>query len=105
MGGPAPRPAAGSSSIPAKMAAELRPPVPMDKGDVVEELCAGLEAAAFAGDDAGDLAAFAALDRLQAAGRLPAAVRIAVRLRRGPAELLGPRRRRPSTARPGWPRC
>jgi trehalose 6-phosphate phosphatase len=63
---------------PARMAAELRPPVPMDKGTVVEDLCAGLRAAAFAGDDAGDLAAFDGLDRLRAGGRLGHAVRIGV---------------------------
>jgi trehalose 6-phosphate phosphatase len=63
---------------PARMAAELRPPVPMDKGTVVEELCAGLEAASFAGDDAGDLAAFDGLDRLRAKGRLAHAIRIGV---------------------------
>ncbi len=60
------------------MAAELRPPVPMDKGTVVEELCAGRDAAAFAGDDAGDLAAFDGLDRLRSSGRLAHAVRIGV---------------------------
>lgn len=63
---------------PARMAAELRPPVPMDKGTVVEELCAGLDAAAFAGDDAGDLSAFDGLDRLRSTGRLEHAVRIGV---------------------------
>jgi trehalose 6-phosphate phosphatase len=73
---------------PARMAAELRPPVPMDKGTVVEELCDGLEAAAFAGDDSGDLAAFAALARLHDRGRLGHAVRIGVESEEGPAELL-----------------
>ena len=70
------------------MAVELRPPVPVDKGTVVEELCAGLEAAAFAGDDAGDLAAFDALDRLQRDGRLAHAVRIGVRSAEAPPELM-----------------
>jgi trehalose 6-phosphate phosphatase len=72
---------------PAKMAAELRPPVPVDKGTVVEELCAGLVAAAFAGDDVGDLAAFDALDRLQGDGRLEHTLRIAVRSAEEPPEL------------------
>jgi hypothetical protein len=63
---------------PAKMAAELRPPVPVDKGTVVEELGDGLVAAAFAGDDVGDLAGFDARDRLERDGRLHT-LRIAVR--------------------------
>lgn len=73
---------------PAKMAAELRPPVPMDKGQAVAEVCAGVDAAAFAGDDAGDLAAFDALDRLQEDGALAAAVRVAVRSDEVPAALV-----------------
>jgi trehalose 6-phosphate phosphatase len=80
--------ASGLEIHPAKMAIELRPPVPMDKGAVVEELCAGLEAAAFAGDDSGDLAAFDALDRLTATARLGHAVRIGVRSSEAPAELM-----------------
>ena len=79
--------AAGLELHPARMAAELRPPVPMDKGTVVAELCAGLAAAAFAGDDAGDLPAFDALDRLQQSGGLGHAVRIGVSSPEGPAEL------------------
>jgi trehalose 6-phosphate phosphatase len=79
---------AGLELHPAKMAAELRPPVAMDKGDVVEELSRGVAAAAFAGDDAGDLAAFGALDRLQQDGRLEHAVRIAVRSPEAPPELV-----------------
>jgi trehalose 6-phosphate phosphatase len=73
---------------PAKMAAEIRPPVPMDKGDVVRELCRGLEAAAFAGDDVGDLSAFDALDGLERDGHLGHAVRLAVRSTEEPPELL-----------------
>ena len=73
---------------PAKMAVELRPPVPMDKGLAVEALCAGRSAAVFAGDDAGDLAAFDALDRLGAAPSFHA-VRIGVRSAEAPAELVG----------------
>ncbi len=78
----------GLETHPAKMAIELRPPVPMDKGGVVEELCAGLEAAAFAGDDAGDLTAFDALDRLTASGRLGHAVRIGVESSEAPRALM-----------------
>ena len=64
------QPGSGLELHPAKMAAELRPPVPVDKGDVVDRaLRRASTAAAFAGDDAGDLTAFDALDRLQADGR------------------------------------
>ena len=51
-----------------RMAVELRPPVPVDKGTTVAELSVGLHAAAFAGDDAGDLPAFAALRELAGSG-------------------------------------
>ena len=88
MDGAAGSAAAGLELHPARMAAELRPPIPMDKGTVVEELCDGLDVAAFAGDDAGDLAAFDALDRLEATGRLVGAVRIAVASPEGPPELI-----------------
>ena len=75
------------------------------RATVVEELCAGLAAAAFAGDDAGDLAAFDALDRLQAsrsARRTRCA--IGVQLGRRPARAGGASRRAWSTVRPGSPR-
>jgi trehalose 6-phosphate phosphatase len=78
----------GLERHPAKMAVELRPPIPMDKGRAVVEVCAGAEAAAFAGDDAGDLAAFDALDRLEDDGALTAAVRVAVRSNEVPAALV-----------------
>lgn len=80
--------AAGLELHPGRMVIELRPPLPVDKGTVVEELCDGMTAACFAGDDAGDLAAFAALDRLRAAGRLEHVVRIAVRSAEEPASLV-----------------
>ncbi|MGH9028417.1 MAG: trehalose-phosphatase [Acidimicrobiales bacterium] len=51
-----------------RMSVELRPPVGADKGTVVESLASGCEAACFAGDDIGDLAAFEALDRMAARG-------------------------------------
>jgi trehalose 6-phosphate phosphatase len=47
-----------------------------------------METAAFAGDDAGDLAAFDALDRLQRDGTLRAAVRVAVRSNEAPVDLI-----------------
>lgn len=51
-----------------KMSVELRPPVEVDKGTVLSELSSGLSAVAFAGDDIGDLPAFASLARLRSAG-------------------------------------
>lgn len=51
-----------------KMSIELRPPVAVDKGTVVADLAAGLDAVVFAGDDTGDLPAFDALSRLRASG-------------------------------------
>jgi trehalose 6-phosphate phosphatase len=50
------------------MSLELHPPVSVDKGTVVEERTEGLAAVAYIGDDAGDLPAFDALDRLAARG-------------------------------------
>jgi trehalose 6-phosphate phosphatase len=71
-----------------KMARELRPPVPADKGTAVETLLDRAVHACFAGDDRGDLDAFAALARLDAEGRLEHAVRIAVGSAEAPPELL-----------------
>ena len=70
----------------AKASVELHPPVAADKGTVVAAATAGLEAACFLGDDVGDLPAFAALERLQAAGLH--GVRVAVRTAESPPELL-----------------
>jgi trehalose 6-phosphate phosphatase len=70
------------------MAVELRPPVPVDKGTVVEELTAGTTVAAFAGDDAGDLPAFAAIVDLVRAGKLASGVRVGVASAEAPAEIL-----------------
>ena len=53
-----------------------------DKGSVVRELAAGLDAACFLGDDDGDLAAFDALDALERDGLF--ALRVGVRQLRGP---------------------
>ncbi len=69
-----------------RMAVELRPPVPIDKGRVVERLAAGCRGACFAGDDAGDLAAFAALDRMASGG--VRTVRVAVADVESPAGLV-----------------
>ena len=78
----------GLAVSPTRMARELRPPVPVDKGVAVESLCIGLRAAAFAGDDHGDLAAFDALDRMQTDGRLQHTVRIGVHSPEEPPELI-----------------
>lgn len=78
----------GLTVYPTKMARELRPPVPADKGTAVETLLDGATHACFAGDDRGDLDAFAALARLSAEGRLETAVRIAVGSPEAPPELL-----------------
>jgi trehalose 6-phosphate phosphatase len=59
------------------MAVELRAPVAIDKGSTVERLAGGGGAACFLGDDAGDLAAFAALDRLAATGLVTVKVAVA----------------------------
>lgn len=68
---------------------EIRPPVPVDKGQAVRTLVeeAGVRAALFAGDDVTDLDAFDALDALTAAGTLAAAVRVGVASAEGPAEI------------------
>ena len=68
---------------------ELRPPVPIDKGQAVLALVRRHEARAalFAGDDTTDLDGFAALDTLLADGELAAAIRVGVRSDEGPREI------------------
>jgi trehalose 6-phosphate phosphatase len=70
-----------------RMSFELRPPVEVDKGTVVDGVIAGSAAACFLGDDLGDLPAFDALDRLRAATGART-VRVGVRSLEAPAELL-----------------
>jgi trehalose 6-phosphate phosphatase len=70
-----------------RMAVELRPPVPVDKGTTVVELARGSTTAAFAGDDAGDLPAFDALRASVATGGLRHAVTIGVLSDEGPPEV------------------
>jgi trehalose 6-phosphate phosphatase len=72
-----------------RMVLELRPGDEGDKGTAIESLLAGSEAAVavYAGDDATDLDAFAALDRLETSGRLAAAIRIGVASAEGPSEI------------------
>jgi trehalose 6-phosphate phosphatase len=71
-----------------RLAVELRPPVPVDKGTAVAALARGASVAVFAGDDAGDLPAFAALRGLQRAGALEHAVSIGVASTESPPEIL-----------------
>jgi trehalose 6-phosphate phosphatase len=69
---------------------EIRPPVPVDKGQAVRELIerSGVRTALFGGDDATDLDAFAALDSLVADGALDAAVKVGVRSAEGPPAIV-----------------
>jgi len=66
----------GLEAHPGKMSVELRPPVATDKGTVVAELAAGLDAVCFVGDDVGDLPAFTELARLRATGVATLAVAV-----------------------------
>jgi trehalose 6-phosphate phosphatase len=69
---------------------EIRPPVPVDKGQAVRELALGTSARAalYAGDDVTDLDGFAALAALVEEGRLEEAVRVGVRSDEGPPEIV-----------------
>jgi len=71
------------------MVLEIRPGVSIDKGKALGSLLDGGEftAALYAGDDRTDLDAFNALAQLQAAGRLGAAVRIAIASEEAPPEV------------------
>ena len=69
---------------------EVRPPVPIDKGQAIRALVerCPVRAALFAGDDVTDLDAFEALDELVADGRLGRAVRVGLRSDEGPPEIV-----------------
>ena len=69
---------------------EVRPPLPIDKGQAVKALVdrCPVRAALFAGDDVTDLDAFEALDELVADGRLGRAVRVGLRSDEGPPEIV-----------------
>ncbi len=69
---------------------ELRPPVPIGKGQPVDELVrrSGVRTALFGGDDVTDLDAFDALDALIADGVLDGAVKVGVRSEEGPAAIV-----------------
>ncbi|HVF32848.1 MAG TPA: trehalose-phosphatase [Acidimicrobiales bacterium] len=70
-----------------KMSFELRPPIAVDKGTVVDTVIRDAAAACFLGDDLGDLPAFDALDRLRAR-RGAHTLRVAVRSDEVPAEMI-----------------
>jgi trehalose 6-phosphate phosphatase len=78
----------GLEVVPGKLVWELRPAVPSDKGDAVREVVAssGAREVLVAGDDLGDLAAFAAATQLAADG--VGALRVAVRSAEAPERLL-----------------
>jgi trehalose 6-phosphate phosphatase len=82
--------AAGLNTHWGRKVLEIRPPIPIDKGQAVRTLVerAGARAALFGGDDATDLDAFKALEALQAEGRLDAVMRVGVRSDEGPAEIV-----------------
>jgi trehalose 6-phosphate phosphatase len=73
----------GLGQLRTRMAIELRPPIEIDKGDAVRSLVTGFDVGAFAGDDYGDLPAFAAL----AETNLHTAIRIGVLSDEAPREL------------------
>ncbi|HEV3015238.1 MAG TPA: trehalose-phosphatase [Actinomycetota bacterium] len=74
----------GLEVVPGRMVWELRPQVRSDKGDAVRRVAAesGARRLVVAGDDLGDLPAFAV------AGELGGGLRVAVRSEEAPAELL-----------------
>jgi len=82
--------AAGLATQWGRKVLEVRPPVPIDKGQAVRELVRSsrARAALYGGDDATDLDAFDALDALVAAGGLDAAVRVGVRSDEGPPAIV-----------------
>jgi trehalose 6-phosphate phosphatase len=81
----------GLALAPGRLAAELRPPVPVDKATAVDQLLdahAPLDGVLFAGDDTGDVVVF---DRLDAARRANPGLRVlcvGVRSDEAPAALL-----------------
>jgi trehalose 6-phosphate phosphatase len=69
---------------------EIRPPVPIDKGQAVRELVrrAPVRTALFGGDDATDLDAFDALKELREEGALDTAIAVGVRSDEGPPAIV-----------------
>jgi len=69
---------------------EIRPPVPVDKGQAVRRLIetTGVQTALFAGDDVTDLDAFDTLDAMTRDGTLDCAVRVGVSSAEGPPAIV-----------------
>jgi trehalose 6-phosphate phosphatase len=69
---------------------EIRPPVPINKGQAVRELLARnpVRSALFGGDDATDLDVYDVLAEMRAKGTLDAAVCVGVRSSEGPAAIV-----------------
>jgi trehalose 6-phosphate phosphatase len=69
---------------------EVRPPVPLDKGQALRDLVTSKRprTALFGGDDATDLDAFDALEALVSEGKLDAAVKVGVESDEGPAAIV-----------------
>jgi trehalose 6-phosphate phosphatase len=82
--------AAGLATHWGRKVLEVRPPVPLDKGQAVRNLLGQTSprAALFGGDDVTDLDAFDALQDMLEAGELEAAVRVGVRSDEGPDEIV-----------------
>jgi trehalose 6-phosphate phosphatase len=82
--------AAGLAVHWARKVLEVRPPVPVDKGQAVRALLEprSVRVALFAGDDTTDLDAFAALTQLERDGSLDATVLVGVRSDEGPAAIV-----------------
>ena len=82
--------AAGFSTHWGRKVLEVRPPVPIDKGQAVRTLVtgAGARVAMYGGDDATDLDAFDALDSMVAEGALDTAIRVGVSSDEGPAAIV-----------------
>ena len=79
----------GLKPSPGKMSLELRPPVGVDKGEVVRTLCSNMDVCVYLGDDQGDLAAFDALDQLSLEGPAPfTSYKVAVSSHEVPPELV-----------------
>lgn len=82
---------AGFSTHWGRKVLEVRPPVPVDKGQAVDELlrrASDVRAALYAGDDGTDLDAWDALDRLHDEGRLDARVRVGIASDEGPVQIV-----------------
>ena len=82
--------AAGFATHGGRKVLEVRPPVPIDKGQAVRTLVTGAGArfAMYAGDDATDLDAFDALEELVGEGALDQALEVGVSSDEGPAAIV-----------------